>query len=52
MKVPLLDVKAQNAPLRGALLEAMARVMDSGGFILGPEVEAFEKELAAMLGVA
>ena len=52
MKVPLLDVKAQNAPLRGALLAAMARVMDSGGFILGPEVEAFEKELAAVLGVA
>ena len=52
MRVPLLDVKAQNAPLRGALLEAVTRVMDSGGFILGPEVEAFEKELAAALGVA
>ena len=51
MKVPLLDVKAQNAPLRGALLEAVTRVLDSGGFILGPEVEAFEKELAAALGV-
>jgi dTDP-4-amino-4,6-dideoxygalactose transaminase len=51
MKVPLLDVKAQNAPLRGALLEAMTRVLDCGGFILGPEVEAFEKELAAALGV-
>ncbi len=50
MKVPLLDVKAQNAPLRAPLLEAMARVMDSGGFILGPEVEAFEKELAAATG--
>jgi len=52
MKVPLLDVKAQNAPLRGALLEAVTRVMDGGAFILGPEVEAFEKELAAALGVA
>ncbi|HEX7597957.1 MAG TPA: DegT/DnrJ/EryC1/StrS family aminotransferase [Polyangia bacterium] len=52
MKVPLLDVKAQNAPLRGELLESMMRVLDSGGFILGPEVEAFEKELAAALGVA
>ena len=51
MKVPLLDVKAQNASLRSALLEAATRVMDSGGFILGPEVEAFEKELAAALGV-
>jgi len=52
MKVPLLDVKAQNAPLRGALLEAMTRVMDNVAFILGPEVEGFEKELATALGVA
>ena len=50
MKVPLLDVKAQNAPLREAILGAIARVVDSGAFILGPEVEAFEKELAAALG--
>jgi dTDP-4-amino-4,6-dideoxygalactose transaminase len=52
MKVPLLDVNAQNAPLRGELLDCMKRVLDSGGFILGPEVESFEKELAAELGVA
>jgi len=51
VKVPLLDVKAQLAPLREALLAAMARVLDSGGFILGPEVEGFERELAATLGV-
>jgi dTDP-4-amino-4,6-dideoxygalactose transaminase len=50
MKVPLLDVKAQNAPLREAILTAIARVMDGGCFILGPEVEAFEKELATALG--
>ena len=50
MKVPLLDVKAQNAPLRDALLAAIARVVDAGAFILGPEVEAFEKALAAHLG--
>jgi dTDP-4-amino-4,6-dideoxygalactose transaminase len=49
-KVPLLDVRAQNAPLREALLGAVARVVDAGAFILGPEVEAFEKELAARLG--
>jgi dTDP-4-amino-4,6-dideoxygalactose transaminase len=51
LKVPLLDVNAQNAPLRSPLLAAMERVMDKGAFILGPEVEAFEKELAAALGV-
>jgi dTDP-4-amino-4,6-dideoxygalactose transaminase len=50
MKVPLLDLKAQNQPLRDAMLAAMARVLDSAGFILGPEVEAFERELAAALG--
>jgi dTDP-4-amino-4,6-dideoxygalactose transaminase len=50
MKVPLLDLKAQNAPLREPILAAMTRVMDGGGFILGPEVEAFEKELAGVLG--
>jgi dTDP-4-amino-4,6-dideoxygalactose transaminase len=51
MKVPLLDLKAQNQPLRQGMLAALARVLDSAGFILGPEVEAFERELAAVLGV-
>ena len=50
-KVPLLDVRAQNAPLREEVLAAITRVVDGGGFILGPEVEAFEKELATALGV-
>jgi dTDP-4-amino-4,6-dideoxygalactose transaminase len=50
MRVPLLDVKAQNAPLRESILAAVAKVVDAGAFILGPEVEAFEKELAARLG--
>ena len=51
MKVPLLDVKAQNRPLREAILAKVASVVDAGAFILGPEVEAFEKELGAYLGV-
>ena len=50
MNVPLLDVKAQNAPLRSAILAAIERVVDAGAFILGPEVEAFERELAAAVG--
>ena len=50
MKVPLLDLKAQNGPLREVILAAVAGVVDKGAFILGPEVEAFEKELAAWLG--
>ncbi len=51
MKVALLDLARQNQPMREAMLAAMARVMDSGQFILGPEVEGFERELAAMLEV-
>ncbi len=51
MKVPLLDLSAQYAPIRGEVLAAIARVCDSQHFILGPEVEGLECELAAMLGV-
>jgi dTDP-4-amino-4,6-dideoxygalactose transaminase len=48
--VPLLDVPAQNRPLREEILAAIARVVDSGQFILGAEVDAFERELAAAVG--
>jgi dTDP-4-amino-4,6-dideoxygalactose transaminase len=44
--VPLLDLRAQYAPLRPALLDAITRVADSQQFIMGAEVEAFEKEVA------
>ncbi len=50
-KVPLLDLKAQYAPIRDDVLEAMTRVCDTQHFILGPEVEALERELEAFLGV-
>ncbi len=50
-KVPLLDLKAQFAPIRADVLDAMTRVCDSQQFILGPEVEALERELAAFLHV-
>lgn len=49
--VPLLDLAAQNGPLREEVLAAIARVVDSGAFIMGPEVEGFERELAQSLGV-
>ena len=51
MKVPLLDLEAQYRPLRDALLAAMTRVADSQRFIMGPEVDGLELELAALLGV-
>jgi dTDP-4-amino-4,6-dideoxygalactose transaminase len=50
--VPLLDLQAQYQPLRDELLAAVTRVCDSQRFILGPEVDALERELAGALGVA
>ena len=47
--VPFGDLKAHVSALRPELDAAVARVLDSGWFILGPEGEAFEKELAASL---
>ncbi len=52
MTIPLVDVKAQLAPLRGELESRIAAVLDSGRFILGPNVEAFEREAAAYLGAS
>ncbi len=49
--IPLVDVKAQYAPLIPELKERFAEALDSGRFIFGPEVEAFEQEAAAYLGV-
>lgn len=51
ISVPLLDLQLQYAPLRSAILEALTRVADSQRFIGGPEVEDFEREIAAMLEV-
>ena len=45
--VPLLDLKAQHATIRSEVRSALDRVVDSQHFILGPEVEALESEVAA-----
>lgn len=50
MSVPFLDLKPAYAELASALDDAWHRVMRSGWFILGPEVEAFEAEFAAFCG--
>src|SRR5215204_6534752 len=44
--IPLLDLKAQYASIRAEVREAVDRVMDSQQFILGPEVESLEREVA------
>jgi dTDP-4-amino-4,6-dideoxygalactose transaminase len=51
-QIPLVDVKAQYEPLIPELEEQFSVALQSGRFILGPEVEAFEREAAAFLGVA
>ena len=49
--IPFLDLKSINAQHREALIEAFHRVLDSGWYILGSEVEAFESEFANFNGV-
>ncbi|MFN2470805.1 MAG: DegT/DnrJ/EryC1/StrS family aminotransferase [Gaiellaceae bacterium] len=49
--VPLIDVRAQYAPLREEIERRIGEVLDSGVFILGPNLKAFEREAAAYLGV-
>ena len=49
--IPHVDLTRQHAALRPALLAAMARVLDSSRFILGPEGTALEGALAARCGV-
>lgn len=51
MAVPLLDLKAQYAPIRTQILDAITRVCDSQYFVMGPEVEGLQTELAEMLEV-
>jgi dTDP-4-amino-4,6-dideoxygalactose transaminase len=50
MNVRLLDVRRQNLPLEQELAEAFKRVLHSGRYILGPEVECFEQASAAIAG--
>ena len=51
MAIPLLDLKRQYADIEDEIREALDRVVASQGFVLGPEVEAFEEEMATYLGV-
>lgn len=51
MDIPLFDTETPLKPLKATILERMAAVLERGVFVLGPEVEAFEHEFAAYLGV-
>ncbi len=50
--IPLLDLTAQNGPLLPAVREAFDRLFAKNAFVLGAEVEAFEKEMAEFIGCA
>jgi dTDP-4-amino-4,6-dideoxygalactose transaminase len=50
VRVPLLDLKAQYATIRSEIHAAIERVLDSQHFILGPEVEELEREVARYCG--
>ena len=50
IEVPLLDLRAQYAGIRDEIDTAMAGVVASQHFVLGPEVEALEHEIAAYVG--
>lgn len=50
-RVPMLDLRRETGELDVELEDAFRRVLRSGHYILGPEVDAFEKECAAYIGV-
>jgi len=51
MTVPFLDLRAASDDLGEQLVATAERVIRSGWFILGPEVEHFEEQFASYLGV-
>lgn len=50
MNVPFLDLKSQYKEIKSEIAAAIDRVLSSQNFILGPELEDFEKEFAGYLG--
>jgi dTDP-4-amino-4,6-dideoxygalactose transaminase len=52
LNVPFLNLKAAGQELEPDLLQAYQRVMRSGIYVMGPELQAFEQEFAAYCGVA
>lgn len=51
-RIPMLDLAAQNGPLMPQILSAIEAVSRAGRFILGPDVEAFEREIATAIGAS
>lgn len=49
--IPFLDLKSLNAPHKNELMDAISRVIDSGWYILGDNVESFERAFSDYCGV-
>jgi dTDP-4-amino-4,6-dideoxygalactose transaminase len=52
MTIPMVDLKAQHRELRDEIQQGIQTVLDSSQFIMGPQVAAFEEEVAAYLNAA
>src|ERR1700692_4061351 len=52
MHVPLIDLKAQYQQIRGEILQVLHEICEDQRFILGPQVQKLEQEIAAYLGIA
>jgi dTDP-4-amino-4,6-dideoxygalactose transaminase len=50
--IPLVDLRAQYQTIKSDVASAVSRVLETGQFVLGPEVEAFEQEFAAYQGAS
>lgn len=50
--IPFIDLRAGTAKIRKEIDEAIARIIDNTAFVLGPEVEGFEKEFAEFCGAS
>jgi dTDP-4-amino-4,6-dideoxygalactose transaminase len=50
LKIPLVDLKAQYNSIKQEITQAIQEVIERGQFILGPEVETFEREIASYCG--
>jgi dTDP-4-amino-4,6-dideoxygalactose transaminase len=50
VKVPFIDLKQRYQEEKGELLAAVERVLESGQFVLGPDVEELERRVAAFVG--
>lgn len=50
--VPFVDLQAQYRAIRGEIDSAIRRVLDESSYVLGPEVERFEREFAQYIGAA